>query len=415
MNRILGVLFASVTVLFGRLPSAGAADADAEGPAEVRRALTLLQEGKSDEALATLDAALKAEPKNLAFRYAKAVALLNLGREVQALPLARDLVKDDPGNKQALALLGRVLLAAGQPVEAIRQLAPVAEGPLPGGDVLEVFALACMNAKQPVRAQRAWLECLVHRAGAGEGGLMAMNFRSAVVLKDMRKFPAERLRLIIAYALQDNELGLGLCREMVKAGDEEFRQAMAKALADGLGSSDGYVAKAVLATVRGGEFPAESDNEAHVRRLKTAVGQVIVTVGCEESNQSAVARKRRELGKSIKQSRTELDGQSVLVVELKAGVDSTLTLDPKGPVAVADRQASTAAVAAIALELQRQRPPERRKQQQLKVIAETGTYEFEVVSKAGQLELTRKAGTWGDEYEQEFDLDGLPDPVNRPF
>jgi tetratricopeptide (TPR) repeat protein len=415
MNRILGVLFASVTVLFGGLPSAQAAEANAEGPPEVLRASALLQEGKPDEALATLDAALKAEPKNLAFRYAKAVALLNLGREVQALSLARDLVKDDPGNKQALALLGRVLLAVGLPVEAIRQLAPVAEGLVPDGDILEVFALACMKTKQPIRAQRAWLECLTVRAGAGEGGLMARSFRSGIVLKDMRKFRPERLRLIVAYALQDNELGIGLCRELAKAGDDEFRQVMVKALAEPLGSSDGYVAKAVLATARGEELPAESANDAHVRRLKTAVGQVMVTVGCEESNRSAVARKRQELTKSIKQSRTEVDGQSVLVVELKAEVDSTLTLDPKGPVAVADLQASTAAVASIALEVQSQQSPERRKQQQLKVIAETGTYEFEVVSEAGRLELTRKAGTWGEEYQQEFDLDGLPDGAHRPF
>lgn len=415
MNRILGVLFASVTVLFVGLPSAAAAAANAEDPPEVRRALVLLQEGKSDDALATLDAALKAEPKNLAFRYAKAVTLFNLGRAEQALPLARALVKDDPGNKLALGLLGRVLLAAGQPAEAVRQLAPVAEGLVPDGDVLEVFAVACMRADQPVRAQRAWLECLVHRAGAGAGGLMAMTMRSAVVLKDMRKFRSERLQLIIAYARQDNELGLGLCREIAKAGDAEFRQAMAKALAEALGASDRYVAKAVLATARGEELPVESDKEAQVRRLKTAVGQVIVTVGGDESNRSAVARKRQELGKSMKQSRTEVDGQSVLVVELKAAVDSTLTLDPKGPVAVADRQASTAAVAALALELQRQRSPERRQQQQLKVIAETGTYEFEVLSEADRLELTRKAGTWGEEYQQEFDLDGLPDGAHRPF
>jgi hypothetical protein len=415
MNRILGVLFASVTVLFVGLPSAAAAEANAEGPPEVRRAGALLQEGKPDEALATLDAALKAEPKNLAFRYAKAVTLFNLGRAEQALALARALVKDDPGNRQALGLLGRVLLAAGQPAEAVRQLAPVAEGLVPDGDVLEVFAVACMRADQPVRAQRAWLECLVHRAGAGAGGLMAMTMRSAVVLKDMRKFRSERLQLIIAYARQDNELGLGLCREMAKAGDAEFRQAMAKALAEALGASDRYVAKAVLATAHGEESPAESDKEAQVRRLKTAVGQVIVTVGGDESNRSAVARKRQELGKSMKQSRTEVDGQSVLVVELKAAVDSTLTLDPKGPVAVADRQASTAAVAALALELQRQRSPERRQQQQLKVIAETGTYEFEVLSEADRLELTRKAGTWGEEYQQEFDLDGLPDGAHRPF
>ena len=244
---------------------------------------------------------------------------------------------------------------------------------------------------------------------------MARNFRSAVVLKDMQKFPSERMQLIIAYAQQNNELGLGLCREMVKAGDQEFRQALAKALAEPLGSGDGYVAKAVLATVRGEELPAESDNETFVRRLKTAVGQVIVTVGGEESNRSAFAHKRQELGKSIKQSRTEVDGQSVLVVEMKAAVDSTLTLDPKGSVAVADRQASTAAVAAIALELQRQRLPERRKQQPLKIIAATGTYEFEVVSKAGRLEMTRKAGTWGEKYKQEFDLDGLPSVARRPF
>lgn len=415
MNRFLGALFVAVIGLFVVLPSAGAAETNAEGPPEVRRASDLLQEGKPDEALATLDAALKAEPKNLAFRYAKAVVLLNLGRAEQALPLARDLVKDDPGNKRALVLLGRVLLAAGQPAEAVRQLAPVAEGLVPDGDVLEVFAVACMHTDQPVRAQRAWLECLTARAGAGEGGLMAMTMRSAVVLKDLRKFPSERLQLIIAYARQDNELGLGLCREMAKAGDAEFRQAMAKALAEALGSSDRHVAKAVLATARGEELPVESDKETQVRRLKTAVGQVIVTVGGDESNRSAVARKRQELGKAMKQSRTEVDGQSVLVVEMKAAVDSTLTLDPKGPVAVADRQASTAAVAAIALELQRQRSPERRKQQQLKVIAETGTYEFEVVSEADRLELTRKAGTWGEEYQQEFDLDGLPDGAHRPF
>ncbi len=110
-----------------------------------------------------------------------------------------------------------------------------------------------------------------------------------------------------------------------------------------------------------------------------------------------------------------MDGQNVLVVELQAAVDSTLTLDQKGPVAVADRQASTAAVAAIALELQRQRSPERRKQQPLKFIAKTGTYEFEVVSKADRLEFTRKAGTWGEKYRQEFDLDGLPSVARRPF
>ncbi len=234
MNRFLWALFVAVIGLFVVLPSAEAAETNAEGPPEVRRASDLLQEGKPDEALATLDAALKAEPKNLAFRYAKAAVLLNLGRAEQALPVARDLVKDDPGNERAFAILGRVLLAAGQPAEAIQQLAPEAEGFVPDGDVLEVFAIACMHADQPVRAQRAWLECLAARAGAGEGGLMARNFRSAVVLKDMQKFPSERLQLIIAYAQQNNELGLGLCREMVKAGDQEFRQALAKALAEPL-------------------------------------------------------------------------------------------------------------------------------------------------------------------------------------
>ena len=125
--------------------------------------------------------------------------------------------------------------------------------------------------------------------------------------------------------------------------------------------------------------------------------------------------KRAALIKTIQNDNVQEDGQTWLKVALKADVDSKLSLGPQSPGGQADLQAATGAVAALALEIHLQRPESRRKEQPLRLQAETGAFEFEVTSDGDTLTLTRKALPGAEEFEQEFDLNGLPDLLPTPF
>lgn len=96
-------------------------------------------------------------------------------------------------------------------------------------------------------------------------------------------------------------------------------------------------------------------------------------------------------------------------------MDSKLTLGPQTAGGRDDLQSTTAAVAAIALEVQRQRPEARRKAEPLRLHAETGTYVFDVTSDDETLTLTRQAAPGAEEFEREFDLEGLPPELAAAF
>lgn len=401
----------------GALLLAGSAVTGAESsPPAVSQAVTLLQAGKADEALALINEALKADGQDPQLRFAKAMILLQARRSAEALPLAEALAKDDPDNPKARLLLGRTLTAAGRPKDAVPVLAPMAESGSDDGDALEAFAEACLETAQPIRAQRALLRCLEVRAGAGSGGgLFAAAFTAAAVGQDMRRFREERTSLIFAYAVQNHEAAIEAVGKFMAAGDVAFRTQLAGTVTRHLGERTNFVSRAVVATVRGEPLPEQSAKDAAVRRIRAAGGQAMFTVGCLEANFAAANRKRGELLKAIRNETVEESGKTFLQVTLKADVDSKLTLDPKGAVAEADLQSSTGAVAAIALEIQRQRQPDLRQSQPLRLRAETGTYEFEVTAEDDELTLTRKPVKDGDPFEQEFDLEGRPPHLFKAF
>ncbi len=415
LKSLLGAGCALLLSVRGLLAAESKTAASEAAPPAVAKAIGLLQAGKPNEAVAVLDEALKVDDKDLQLRFAKAMVLLQAQRPTEALPIAEALAKDDPENPKAALLLGRALTASGRPADAVNALAKTAESIFATADLLEGFAGACLDANQPVRAQRAFLGCIQQRAGAGEGGLMAQTMRAAVVAKDLTRFRRERIGLLLAYALQNYEAALDGCQKLMAAGDAGFRKELEQVLADALGPRTNYVAKAVVATLHGQPLPAESPKEANVRRVRATADQVRFTVGCLEPNSAAAARKRLVLLKSLQTDSAEENGQTFFTVTLKAEVDSTLTLDPKGATAVADLQSTTGAVAAIALEIQQQRKPDLRKSQPLRLRAETGAHEFEVTSDDGTLTLTRKPPSGGDEFEREFDLEGLPPELFKAF
>jgi tetratricopeptide (TPR) repeat protein len=384
-------------------------------PPAVAKAIGLLQAGKPNEAVAVLDEALKADGKDLQLRFAKAMVLLQAQRPAEALPLAEALAKDDPQNPKARLLLGRALIASGRPADAVNELAETAESVFATADLLEVFAGACLEANQPVRAQRAFLGCIRQRAGAGEGGLMAQTMRAAVVAKDLTRFRQERIGLLLAYALQNHESALGLTRGLFAAGDDAFRRELTGTVTRHLGSRTNFVARAVVAIARGETPPEAAAKDTALRRIRAASAQAMFTVGCRETNFPAAGRKRGELLKTLQNDNVEEGGEKFLQVTLKTEVDSKLTLGSQTAGGRDDLQSTTAAVAAIALEVQRQRPEARRKAEPLRLHAETGTYVFDVTSDDETLTLTRQAAPGAEEFEREFDLEGLPPELAAAF
>ncbi len=391
-----------------------AVDSDSPPPA-VEKASALLEAGKPEAALQFLDEALKATPRDPWLLYGKAVILSQSGRVQDAVPVVEALFAEQPEKPEFLALYGRILYATGRSQLAVDKLAKATAELQPDSGVLEAFAVACLDVGQPIRAQRALLECIERRAGENVGGTMAAAFAASEVKKDFARLRAERTSLILAYALQNHDSAIGLTRKLMAAGDQASRAAMARSLTLYLDSKPNHVARSVVALCRGAALPEESTKDASLRQLRVATSQAMFTVGCLETNFPAASRKRAALIKTIQNDNVEEDGQIRLKVALKADVDSKLSLGPKSPGGRTDLQAATGAVAALALEIHRQRPEVRRREQPLRLHAETGVFEFEVTSDGDTLTLTRKALPGAEEYEQEFDLNGLPDLLPAPF
>lgn len=415
MSRFLSLLLAVGLFLAPSFMPAAAAELASRDPLAFTRASELLEAGKPEAALTVLEEALKANPQDPRLRYGRAIILSQSGRVRDAVPLVEALYAEQPDQPEVLALYGRVLYATGRSAKAVEALAKDSRELLPDAGVLEAFALACLEVGQPIRAQRALLSCIDRRAGGHMGGIMAAAFAAAEAKKNFARFRAERTSLILAYALQNHESALGLARKLIAAGDDASRKMMADTLAQYLGAKTNHVARAVVALAHGEAVPAEAAKDASLRQLRAAVAQAMFTVGCLETNFPAASRKRAALLKTIQNDNVEEGGQKWLKVELKADVDSKLSLGPTSPGGQADLQAATGAVAALALEIHRQRPETRRKEEPLRLHAATGVFEFEVTSDGDTLTLIRKALPAAVEFEQEFDLEGLPDLLPAPF
>lgn len=384
-------------------------------PPAVEKASALLEAGKPEAALQVLDEALKTNPRDPWLRYGRAVILSQSGRVQDALQVVEALLAEQPEKPEVLALYGRILYATGRSQKAVVTLAKATEELQPDAGVLEAFAVACLDVGQPIRAQRALLECIERRAGEKMGGIAAAAFAAAEVKKDLTRFRKERTSLVLAYALQNHESALGLTRGLVAAGDETFRRELTGTVRRYLGARTNFVARSVVATARGEAPPEEGAKDAALRRIRTASAQAMFTVGCLETNFPAASRKRGELLKTLRNDNVEEGGEKVLRVTLKAEVDSKLTLGPTTAGGRADLQSTTAAVAAIALEVQRQRPEARRKGEPLRLHADTGTYVFDVTSDDDTLTLTRRTAPGADEFERDFDLEGLPPELAAAF
>lgn len=389
--------------------------AAAESPAEIAasKAKSLLDAGKPEAALPVLEEALKITPTDLDLGVLRTIALQQAGKLEQALAAGGQLAKDHPNSTRAIGLFGNLLNRAGQSRKAVSVLEESAQSELlADSHVLAPFGEACLRTGQFVRAQRALLRAIEAEAAGGKAYGMAAQFTAANRRKDATLFRSERTLLIVAYARQDNDEAMEVARKLHAAGDEVFRKQLQADLAGLLANETNHVSRSVLAFLRGEPAPEEAPNVAVVRRMRGLMAQVMVTVGCAETNLVAVVRKRGQLSKTMQTEQGEEDDQKVLRVKMKADVDSQLTLRPKN----VDEQTSTAAVAALALEIQRQRAVADRRERHLRFHVETGSYTFDVSSdEFDGLKLARTAKDEDEPTELEFGLDGLPDHFPTAF
>lgn len=400
---------ALVVILFvGELAAAETAAEIAAGKAQ-----TQLAAGKPEAALPILEEALKAAPKDLELGILKALALQQADRPEAALAAGDQLVREHPDSNRAIGLYGSLLNRTGQPRKAVSVLEERAESQLlADSHVLGPFGEACLRTGQLIRAQRALLRAIEAEAAGGRAFGMAAQFTAATRLKDATLFRGERTLLTVAYARQDNDEALVVAKKLHAAGDDEFRKQLQANLTGFLAKETNHVCRAVMAFLKGEPAPVEDPKAAAVRRMRGLMKQVMVTVGCAETNLVAVARKRSELLKTIQTENGEDEDQAVFRVTMKSDVDSQLTLRPKN----VDEQSSTAAVAALALEIQRQRPPAARKERHLRFHAETGSYSFDVsADELDSFKLARTAKDADEPDELTFALDGLPDPFPSAF
>ena len=389
--------------------------AAAETAAEIAagKAQTQLAAGKPEAALPILEEALKAAPKDLELGILKALALQQADRPEAALAAGDQLVREHPDSNRAIGLYGSLLNRTGQPRKAVSVLEERAESQLlADSHVLGPFGEACLRTGQLIRAQRALLRAIEAEAAGGRAFGMAAQFAAATRRKDATLFRGERTLLIVAYARQDNDEALAVAKKLHAAGDDEFRKQFQANLTGFLAKETNHVSRAVMAFLKGEPAPVEDPKAAAVRRMRGLMKQVMMTVGCAETNLVAVARKRSELLKTIQTENGEDEDQAVIRVSMKSDVDSQLTLRPKD----VDEQSSTAAVAALALEIQLQRSPAARKERHLRFHVETGFYTFDVSS--DEFDDFKLAGTAKDLEEPDeltFTLDGLPDPFPSAF
>jgi len=389
--------------------------AAAESPAKLAatKAQTFLDAGKPAAALPVLDEALKAAPKDHDLGVLRAVALQRVDRLEEALAAGGQLVQEHPDSTRAKGLFGSLLNRAGQPRKAVSLLAETAESELlADAHVLAPFGEACLRTGQFIRAQRALLRAIEAEAAGGNAQGMAAQFTAANRRKDATLFRGERTLLAVAYARQDNDEAVAVTRKLHTAGEESFRKQLQQSLTGLLANETNHVSRAVLAFLKGEPAPEEPPKVAAARRMRGLMAQVSMTVGCAETNLVAVSRKRGQLLKTIQTENGQDGGQAILRVTMKADVDSQLSLKPNR----LDEQSSTAAVAALALEIQRQRAVADRRERQLRFHVETGSYTFDVSSDDfDDLKLARTAKDEEEPTELKFDLDGLPDPFPSAF
>lgn len=398
----------AVILFAGELAAAETAAETAAGKAQ-----TQLAAGKPEAALPVLEEALKAAPKDLDLGILRAMALHQADRPEAALAAGDQLVREHPDSNRAIGLYGSLLNRTGQPRKAVSVLEERAESQLlADSHVLGPFGEACLRTGQLIRAQRALLRAIEAEAAGGRAFGMAAQFTAATRLKDATLFRGERTLLIVAYARQDNDEALAVAKKLHAAGDDEFRKQFQANLTGFLAKETNHVSRAVMAFLKGEPAPVEDPKAAAVRRMRGLMKQVMMTVGCAKTNLVSVARKRSELLKTIQTENGEDEDQAVIRASMKSDVDSQLTLRPKD----VDEQSSTAAVAALALEIQLQRSPAARKERHLRFHVETGFYTFDVSSdEFDDFKLARTAKDLEEPDELTFALDGLPDPFPSAF
>ena len=390
--------------------------AAAESLAEIAatKAQSHLDAGKPEAALPVLDEALTGKPDSLDLNLLRAIALERVGRLDDAVAAVEGLVRKHPYSHRALGYFGSLLNRMGQSARAVALLGENAESELlADSHLLAPFGEACLRTGQMVRAQRALLRAIEAEAAGGKAEGMAGRFTAAARRQDATLFRGERTLLIVAYARQDNDEAIEVTKKLHAAGDAAFRKQLQNNLTGLLEKETNVVSRSVLALLKGEPTPTEEPKAAAARRMRVLMGQVMATVGCAETNLVAVARKRSQLSKTVQtENGQEDDDQKVLRVTMKADVDSGLTLRPKN----VDEQTSTAAVAAVALEIQRQRPASERRERHLRFHVETCSYTFDVAAdESDDFKLARTAKDEEEPTEIEFDLDGLPEHFPTAF
>lgn len=150
--------------------------------------LSLLQAGRSREAVAALTQALKKNPQQVRAARALAEEQLRSGQASAALPLAQGLAKREPAVAAHHELLGRILQAQGQPAAARKAFdTALAADPqhLPAALGLARLDIA---ARQPARAE----ERLLRLAGSRQQGADAALELAALYDAQRMAEPAQR-------------------------------------------------------------------------------------------------------------------------------------------------------------------------------------------------------------------------------
>ncbi|HKI85654.1 MAG TPA: tetratricopeptide repeat protein [Thermoanaerobaculia bacterium] len=138
-----------------------------------RLAVEQFQLGQLNEALSTVDEALKAEPENSGDRFLKAMVLSSLGREEEAESLLRALASEGPMNADVSINLARVLEREGKAEQAVQVLRELEEKALRAGQ------------KSAARRARVSLALLYSQRGEWQSAAdaLASDFASASAAK----------------------------------------------------------------------------------------------------------------------------------------------------------------------------------------------------------------------------------------
>jgi tetratricopeptide (TPR) repeat protein len=161
LSRLAILLALSTGILAAQVssPSSAPPAQDAAKPAvpssDLASALRLAQQGKYDEALASLQAAASQTPKPTGLSHAMGVVYYKKGDYLKAAEYFKQALAEDPTDKEATELLGLSYYRAGRPSEAIPYLEKVQTWyPQANVDACYVLGISYIQAKDYPNARK---------------------------------------------------------------------------------------------------------------------------------------------------------------------------------------------------------------------------------------------------------------------